>query len=75
MKKFRCDICNVEVEKSYDLTDLHKEYKFDNIEHVCRDCEKEIDNVITKINTIYAEVKTNWIRKTIQRMFKTKQGI
>lgn len=56
MKQFKCDICNAEVTKAYDLITLHKDYKFDNIEHVCRDCKKEIDDIVTKINTIYEDL-------------------
>jgi hypothetical protein len=67
MKKFMCDICQIEV-KQYDLTELYSWYQIGGIVDVCSDCNKEISNAQSRIYDALKPIKHSWVKKIILKM-------
>ena len=58
-----CDICQKKVDDIRELTD---EYKVDKVAHVCKDCLKEIDDVLIKIINAQSIQRTSFLRRFIK---------
>lgn len=67
MKLNKCDICKKEVGE-YQLSTLYQKYQFDDIEHVCSDCEKQITKAQRAIDAAINPIRNHWIKEVLRKM-------
>jgi len=63
-----CDICKKEVQE---LNELIAEYKQDKISQVCKDCAKEIDDLLMSCMKAQQIQRTNFVRRFIRKLTET----
>ena len=67
MKNFSCDICKIEVGE-YELSTLYEKYQPKGIEHMCKDCNKELGDAKFAMRKAVVALQDNWVRKIIKKM-------
>ena len=60
-----CDICGA---KGKQLTPLLDQYKSAEIQDVCPECEKILNDHNSKLLTAAMNIKRNWMRRFIDRL-------
>jgi hypothetical protein len=66
MKKFVCDICDVDQEDNFKLLEIADKYKSIGINDICFKCNTQIAAVITKIEAVLDRCKQNWVRELLR---------
>ncbi len=60
-----CDICKKEVDE---LKELAAEYVQDKVSHACKDCLKEIDELLMSCLKAQQIQRTNFVRRFIRKL-------
>ncbi len=61
----RCDICG---KRTQDLTALLSIYKTDEIEDICHDCQKEVNDQLSKLQRITFRMNEHWLKKFMRNL-------
>ena len=70
MKLNKCDVCKKEVGE-YSLYSLYEGYQFDGVEHLCSNCNNEMDKARRAIEKAVNPIKVHWLKEVLRKMIKS----
>jgi hypothetical protein len=65
MKRMQCDVCTKQTEDLATLLELHQTK---DIKHVCRDCEKVLNEHKSKLQAVTSKMVLDWFRSYLANM-------